>query len=205
MKRQLNEIKRMQQLAGIITESTIEEDASYINMIKRRYTPEEISQFEKIASQAKNFQDADNKLRVAGCKNPDVFAGDFHNDSTGYQAESLTNETVFSSGDVNAILKKAQAAIEAGEEVTVDGVKIGKVVPAAGAFIPADGSKPYPRIRDYYGNMSAIKINGQPMELKPQEPSKPTTRTTGISNSDWSDRYGPNGGYETGAGRYTGD
>ena len=29
------------------------------------------------------------------------------------------------------------------------------------------------------------------------------TKTT--SNSDWANRYGPNGGYETGAGRYTGD
>ena len=119
-------------------------------------------------------------------------------------------EAAFSSTDVNAILKAARTAVEAGKEVTVDGIKIGKVVPAAGAFVPADGSKPYPRIRDYYDNMSAIVIDGVPAELKPMEPSKPQpdTRTPeekAKAQAAFNDRYGPNGGYDTAFGRYTGD
>ena len=118
---------------------------------------------------------------------------------------------VFSS--INAILKAAETAVKAGKEVTVDGIKIGKVVPAAGAFIPADGSKPYPRIRDYYNNMSAIVINGVPAVLKPMksmEPSKPQsdTRTPeekAKAQAAFDDRYGQGGGYDTPFGRYTGD
>ena len=121
------------------------------------------------------------------------------------------DEAAFSSSDVNAILKAARAAVEAGKEVTVDGIKIGKVVPPAGAFIPADGSKPYPRIKDYYDNMSAIVIDGVPAELKPYEPKQEPrvdTRTPEEKEKaarDWADRYGPGGGYDTAFGRYTGD
>lgn len=119
------------------------------------------------------------------------------------------SEAVFSGSEVSAALKAAKAAIEAGKEVTVDGVKIGKVVPAAGAFIPADGSKPYPRIRDYYDNMSAIVIDGVPAaELKPYDftnKPQPSVKPTDAEIAAWNDRYGPGGGYDTAFGRYTGD
>jgi len=119
------------------------------------------------------------------------------------------SEAVFSGSEVNAILKAAKSAVEAGKEVTVDGIKIGKVVPAAGAFIPADGSKPYPRIRDYYDNMSAIVIDGVPTaELKPYDftnSSSPSRPPTDAEIAAWNDRYGPGGGYDTAFGRYTGD
>ena len=119
------------------------------------------------------------------------------------------SEAVFSGSEVSATLKAAKAAVEAGKEVTVDGVKIGKVVPAAGAFIPADGSKPYPRIRDYYDNMSAIVIDGVPAaELKPYDftnKPQPSVKPTDAEIAAYMDRYGPGGGYDTAFGRYTGD
>ena len=117
------------------------------------------------------------------------------------------NEDVFSSTDVNAILKAAKAALEAGKTVTVDGRAISKVVPPAGAFFPADGS-PSLRIKNYLGNMSAIEIDGKPAELKPYEPKKdaPSTHVpTDAEKAAYNDRFGPNGGYDTAFGRYTGD
>ena len=145
MKSQINEVRRMQQIAGIITESEARE----------------------------------------------------------------MSEAAFSSTDVNAILKAARAAVEAGKAVTVDGKEIAKVVPGLGRFIPADGS-PSIRIMDYVGTPEKIVIDGQPATLKPMEPSKPQpdTRTPEQRAKDqaaFDDRYGPNGGYQTAFGRYTGD
>ncbi len=163
--KQINETKRMQKLAGIITES--------------KNTPLTASSLDE------------NQLRTL--------------------INEVINEAAFSSTDVNAILKAAKTAVEAGKEVTVDGVKIGKVVPAAGAFIPADGSRPYPRIRDYYDNMSAIVIDGVPAELNPYEPKEEpyvdnrTPEEKEKAARDWADRYGPGGGVDTAFGRYTGD
>ena len=119
------------------------------------------------------------------------------------------DEASFSSTDVNAILKAARAAVEAGKEVTVDGIKIGKVVSGLGRFIPADGS-PSIRIMDYVGEPEKIVIDGVPATLKPMEPSKPQpdTRTPeekAKAQAAFNDRYGPGGGYDTAFGRYTGD
>jgi len=119
------------------------------------------------------------------------------------------DEAAFSSTDVNAILKAARAAVEAGKEVTVDGIKIGKVVPGLGRFIPADGSQSL-RIMDYVGTPEKIVIDGVPAELKPMEPSKPQpdTRTPeekAKAQRDFDDRYGPGGGVQTAFGKYTGD
>jgi flagellar biosynthesis chaperone FliJ len=120
------------------------------------------------------------------------------------------DEASFSSTDVNAILKAARAAVEAGKEVTVDGIKIGKVVSGLGRFIPADGSQSL-RIMDYVGEPEKIVIDGVPAELKPYEPkSEPRvdTRTPeekAKAQAAFDDRYGPGGGYDTAFGRYTGD
>ena len=119
------------------------------------------------------------------------------------------DEAAFSSNDVSAILKAARAAVEAGKEVTVDGIKIGKVVPGLGRFIPADGSQSL-RIMDYVGTPEKIVIDGVPAELKPMEPSKPQpdTRTPeekAKAQAAFDDRYGPGGGVDTAFGRYTGD
>jgi len=119
------------------------------------------------------------------------------------------DEASFSSTDVNAILKAARAAVEAGKEVTVDGIKIGKVVSGLGRFIPADGS-PSIRIMDYVGEPEKIVIDGVPATLKPMEPSKPQpdTRTPeerAAQQRAFDDRYGPGGGVDTAFGRYTGD
>jgi hypothetical protein len=119
------------------------------------------------------------------------------------------DEASFSSTDVNAILKAARAAVEAGKEVTVDGIKIGKVVSGLGRFIPADGSQSL-KIMDYVGEPEKIVIDGVPATLKPMEPSKPQpdTRTPeerAAQQRAFDDRYGPGGGYDTAFGRYTGD
>ena len=119
------------------------------------------------------------------------------------------DEAAFSSNDVSAILKAARAAVEAGKEVTVDGIKIGKVVPGLGRFIPADGSQSL-RIMDYVGTPEKIVIDGVPAELKPMEPSKPQpdTRTPeekAKAQAAFDDRYGPGGGVQTAFGKYTGD
>jgi hypothetical protein len=119
-------------------------------------------------------------------------------------------EAAFSSTDVNAILKAARAAVEAGKEVTVDGIKIGKVVPGLGRFIPANGS-PSIKIMDYVTTPEKIIIDGVPANLKPYEPKnepKPDTRTPeekAKAQAAFDDRYGPNGGVQTAFGKYTGD
>ena len=129
-------------------------------------------------------------------------------------------EAAFSSNDVNAILKTAKDAIAAGKEVTVDEdgtpVKIDKVIQAFGALHRGDGQKwKYNNrenifIKDLLGEPERIKIDGKPAELKPMEPSKPQpdTRTPeekAKAQAAFNDRYGPNGGYDTAFGRYTGD
>ena len=119
------------------------------------------------------------------------------------------DEASFSSNDVSAILKAARAAVEAGKEVTVDGIKIGKVVPGLGRLIPADGSQSL-RIMDFVGTPEKIVIDGVPAELKPMEPSKPQpdTRTPeekAKAQAAFDDRYGPGGGVDTAFGRHTGD
>lgn len=119
----------------------------------------------------------------------------------------IINEAVFSSTDVNAILKAAKEAIAAGKTVTVDGQEIEKVVQPAGAFFPVGGGQSL-RIKNYLGSIDKIVIDGVPASLKPYEPKKdaPSTHVpTDKEKADWADRYGPNGGYQTAFGKYTGD
>ena len=68
---------------------------------------------------------------------------------------------VISSRDVTDLLNSAKAAVEAGKEVTVDGVKISRVVPGAGSFITADGS-PSLKIKNYLSTPEKIVIDGVP-------------------------------------------
>jgi len=120
------------------------------------------------------------------------------------------NEAAFSSTDVNAILKTAKAAIEAGKKVTVDGIEIAKVIPGAGAFVRADGGPTF-RMMQLVGEPERIVIDGQPATLSPYEPKyepqvdKRTPEEKAKAQRDFDDRYGPNGGYQTAFGRYTGD
>lgn len=120
------------------------------------------------------------------------------------------NEAAFSSTDVNAILKAAKAAVEAGKKVTVDGKEITKVIPGAGAFVRADGGPTF-RMMQLVGEPERIVIDGQPATLSPYEPKyepqvdKRTPEEKAKAQRDWNDRYGPGGGYQTAAGFYTGD
>ena len=126
------------------------------------------------------------------------------------QLAGIISEAAFSSTDVNAILKSAKAAIEAGKEVTVDGIEIAKVIPGAGAFVRKDGGPTF-RIMKLVDKPERIVIDGQPATLSPYEPEyepQVDTRTPeekAKAQRDWNDRYGPGGGYQTAAGFYTGD
>ena len=122
----------------------------------------------------------------------------------------IITEAVFSSTDVNAILKAAKEAIAAGKTVTVDGQQIEKVVQPAGAFFPVGGG-PSLRIKNYLGSIDKIVIDGVPASLKPYEPKyepqvdKRSPEEKDKAARDWEDRYGPNGGVQTAFGKYTGD
>jgi len=214
MKQFISEIKRFQQLAGLIKENDgrdrVNPNNEYVKqavdfIVRNRDTFLNSG----LTASAKEYYSrmTDDEIKDNLLNN--ITDGQIHRIVANIKANQRNNkpqmsETIFGSQDVNTILKKAKLALELGDTVTVDGKEIAKIVPAAGAFIPADGS-PSLRIKDYIGNMGAIKINGQPMELKPYEPKPSNNTSKGTSNSDWSDRYGPNGGYETSAGRYTGD
>ena len=124
-------------------------------------------------------------------------------------AANKLDEISFSSNDVSAILNAARAAVEAGKEVTVDGIKIKKVVPGLGRFIPADDSQSL-KIMDYADEPEKIVIDGVPATLKPMKSfqPQPDTRTPEervAQQRAFNDRYGPGGGYDTAFGRYTGD
>lgn len=124
--------------------------------------------------------------------------------------EDKVTEAAFSSTDVNAILRAAKEAIAAGKTVTVDGKEIMKVVQPAGAFFPADGG-PSLRIMNYVTTPEKIVIDGVPATLNPYEPKhepqvdKRSPEEKAKAQRDWDDRYGPNGGYQTAFGKYTGD
>ena len=219
MKSQINEIARMQQIAGIITESKAKQlSEAAVDVTGKPYSVGDIIEFKghKFEYEMGNgiavLQHLDKKLQPT----PQFFeAGTPQFDAILKGAKIVDtakqmDEAAFSSTDVNAILKAAKAAVEAGKEVTVDGIKIGKVVPGLGRLIPADGSQSL-KIMDYVGTPEKIVIDGVPAELKPYEPKnepRVDTRTPeekAKAQRDWNDRYGPGGGYQTGAGFYTGD
>lgn len=220
MKNQINEIARMQQIAGIITESKAKQlSEAAVDVTGKAYSAGDIIDFKghKFEYQIGNrgiavLQHLDKKMQPS----PQFFeAGTQQFDAILKGAKIVDaakkmDEAAFSSNDVSAILKTAKAAVEAGKEVTVDGIKIGKVVPGLGRLVPADGSQSL-KIMDYVGTPEKIVIDGVPAELKPYEPKQEPrvdTRTPeekAKAQRDFNDRYGPGGGYQTGAGFYTGD
>lgn len=223
MKNQINEIARMQQIAGIITESKAKQlSEAAVDVTGKAYSAGDIIDFKghKFEYQIGNrgiavLQHLDKKMQPtpqffeAGTQQFDAILKGAKIVYTNDASEKM-DEAAFSSNDVSAILKTAKAAVEAGKEVTVDGIKIGKVVPGLGRLVPADGSQSL-RIMDYVGTPEKIVIDGVPAELKPYEPKQEPrvdTRTPeekAKAQRDFNDRYGPGGGYQTGAGFYTGD
>lgn len=112
--------------------------------------------------------------------------------------ESQLNEEKVDSRTKQRIMKKAYDAVENGQELTVNGISVKKVF--VGAFSPVAGrpadKKDYIYFDDLANPFEDILIDGEPIQLEPEEPK---------SDSDFQDRFGPGGGYETPAGRYTGD
>lgn len=120
------------------------------------------------------------------------------------------NEAVITEGPLaTQLLRKADAALKAGQTVTALGKEIKKIVVPVGALFPADGG-PSIRISALDSPLEDILIDGNEIELDIPEP-KPApvdTRTPeekAKAQRDWNDRYGPGGGYQTAAGFYTGD
>lgn len=118
----------------------------------------------------------------------------------------IKKERLSESNYTNQLLKQAKAAVESGEEVTVQGKKVIKVIPFAGAFKTQDGSMV--KISDLEDPESDILIGGESIELTDPQPF-PTTELSPEEKAqrqkDFEKRYGWSGGYETGAGFYTGD
>jgi hypothetical protein len=107
------------------------------------------------------------------------------------------------------LLRKADAALKAGQTVTVLGKPIMKIVVPAGALFPADGGPSF-RLNNLENPLEDILIDGNEIELDLPAPRAPyvDTRTPeekAKEERDWANRYGPGGGYDTPMGRRTFD
>ena len=107
------------------------------------------------------------------------------------------------------LLRKADAALKAGQTVTVLGKPIMKIVVPAGALFPADGGPSF-RLNNLENPLEDILIDGNEIELDLPAPQAPRvdTRTPDQIAADqaaFNDRYGPGGGYDTPMGRRTFD
>ena len=107
------------------------------------------------------------------------------------------------------LLRKADAALKAGQTVTVLGTPIMKIVVPAGALFPADGGPSF-RLNNLENPLEDILVDGNEIELDLPAPQAPyvDTRTPeekAKEERDWANRYGPGGGYDTPMGRRTFD
>jgi hypothetical protein len=107
------------------------------------------------------------------------------------------------------LLRKADAALKAGQTVTVLGTPIMKIVVPAGALFPANGGPSF-RLNNLENPLEDILIDGNEIELDLPAPQAPRvdTRTPDQIAADqaaFNDRYGPGGGYDTPMGRRTFD
>lgn len=118
----------------------------------------------------------------------------------------LPKERLSESNYTNQLLQQAKAGVESGQEVTVQGKKIVKVIPAAGAFKTEDGSMI--RISNLEDPEADILIGGEMINLvdpKPFPTIEPSPEEKERRQKNFDKRYGWSGGYETPAGFYTGD
>jgi len=107
------------------------------------------------------------------------------------------------------LLRKADAALKAGQTVTVLGKPIMKIVVPAGALFPADGGPSF-RLNNLENPLEDILVDGNEIKLDLPAPQAPRvdTRTPDQIAADqaaFNDRYGPGGGYDTPMGRRTFD
>lgn len=119
--------------------------------------------------------------------------------------------------DGKKTLESLQAAVRSGAKVTIQGddevkevfkmpmMNLATFVGGGKIVLPKDGD-------ELESVKHLIQVDGEPLELiytlKPKVEPKIDTRTPEEiekSKQDWMDRYGPGGGVDTDAGRYTGD
>ena len=164
MKHNLNEVKRMQQLAGLITESQLNE----------------VDQLTEIR-----------------------------------QLVRETINEVIKSG-VREMWADIKDALANARIVTVDDIEVEKAISGAGAVRGVDGKIYRIQNPEYLSQPERIKIEDANGEMKSpvislysdNELDQMTKRVQDQEDAKrqaWNDRYGPNGGYETRFGRYTGD
>ena len=168
MKKTINEAKRMQQLAGLITESQ----------------SNEVDQLTEIR-----------------------------------QLVRETINEVIKSG-VREMWADIKDALANARIVTVDDVEIDKAIPGAGAVRGVDGKIFRIQTPEYLSEPERIKIEDINGEMKSpiitlysdteldkiaQDYNARKAASDEEAKKRWMDRYGPNGGYETAFGRYTGD
>jgi hypothetical protein len=96
------------------------------------------------------------------------------------------------------LLRKADAALKAGQTVTVLGAPIMKIVVPAGALFPADGGPSF-RLNNLENPLEDILVDGNEIELDlpaPQAPYVDTRTPDQIAKDDkyWADNFGPGGG-----------
>ncbi len=168
MKNLINETKRMQQLAGLITESQSNEVDQLIEI--RQLVRETI-----------------NEVIKSGVR--EMWA------------------------DIKDALANARI-------VTVDGVEIDKAISGMGAVRGVDGKIFRIQTPEYLSQPERIKIEDANGEMKSpvitlysdteldkmaQDYNARKAASDDAALKRWMDRYGPNGGYDTPLGRYTGD
>ena len=111
--------------------------------------------------------------------------------------------------DAIATLKALKLAVNSGSEVTVDGQPLFKMPFINLATLQGGGKVEFPR--DERLESMNIMVDGEPLELVYKEaptsiaPAEKTPEEIAAAKQAWQDRYGPNGGYDTVFGRYTGD
>ena len=96
------------------------------------------------------------------------------------------------------LLRKADAALKAGQTVTVQGTPIMKIVVPAGALFPANGGPSF-RLNNLENPLEDILVDGNEIELDlptPQAPRVDTRTPDQIAKDDkyWADNFGPGGG-----------
>ena len=165
MKQNINEIKRIQQLAGVVNENQQPESLNVRQLVR----------------------EAINEVIKSGVR--EMWA------------------------DIKDALANARI-------VTVDGVEIDKAISGAGAVRGVDGKIFRIQTPEYLSQPDRIKIEDVNGEMKSpvitlysdteldkiaQDYNARKAASDEEARRRWMDRYGPNGGYETAFGRYTGD
>jgi len=101
--------------------------------------------------------------------------------------------------NITALVKMIDDAQKSGKTLAIDGEPV-TMWDAAKKMIKT--AKENHSVYDVAGSVVELTVDGQPIELPLAPERKPSTDT---DKQSWMDRFGPGGGVDTFAGRYTGD